>query len=470
MKNLRNIPFNKPKRYKKLLKHNRLNKPHNCRTHLFVLLSALSMMLFWGPVTTHAEREGLFTYLQPYITLEGEYNDNINLTARNRLDDFITTISPGIRFSTMPRSPVTGEFRRVPTAEEKFGLELDARAGFVFYAKEEDNNFISLNGTLNGWYAPTRNLTFRVRDYLIRSDEIRERDYSLTAVEGQQFLSRTNRRETYYRNVFEPSMNYRFGKENLFSLSFRNTLYEIQSRTAEDSVENTISPKLSYWFNVRNGISLEYGLTFARFQRSPDWVGHMGSGRFIHRFNPRTSIFGDYTYLIRNFDSPSIDYSVHRPSVGMEHAFSPTLSGRAQVGYFWQNPNRGSTIGGLYYDLLFTQRAERTTYTLAFQGGYVEEYFTAENLGFTKSHRLIGTVSHRLLERMTVGMRGSYERARYANNNNIDRIWSAGVNASYQILRWLGMSLELSHRENHSNISNRDYSEYRGIFRLTATY
>lgn len=469
MENLSKNSFNKPKRQRRLLKRNRLNKPQNGRTRLIDLLSALGAMLLLIPVMAYAERGGLFTYLQPYITIEGEYNDNINLTARNRMDDFITTISPGIRFSTMPRSPVTGEFRRVPTAEEKFGLELDARAGFVFYAKEEDNNFISLNGTLNGWYAPTRNLTFRVRDYLIRSDEIRERDYSLTAVEGQRFLSRTNRRETYYRNVFEPSMDYRFGRENLFSLNFRNTVYEIQSRTAEDSVENTISPRLSYWFNIRNGIFLEYGLTLARFQRSSDWVGHMGSGRFIHRFNPRTSLFGDYTYLTRDFDSPSIDYSVHRPSVGVEHAFSPTLSGRAQVGYFWRNPNRGPTTGGLYYDLLVTQRAERTTYTLSFQGGYVEEYFTAENLGFTKSHRLIGTVSHRLLERMTVGMRGSYERARYANNN-IDRIWSAGVNTSYQILRWLGMSLELSHRENHSNISDRDYSEYRGIFRLTASY
>ncbi len=433
------------------------------------LLLVIMAILILSSSLTLAEIKDIFTRIQPYITLEGEYNDNINLTARNRKDDFITTLSPGIRFSTMPRSPVTGEFRRTPTAEEKFGLELDARAGFVIYAKEEDNNFISLNGTLNGWYAPTRNLTFRIRDYLIRSDEIRERDYSLTAIEGQRFLSRTSRRETYYRNVFEPSMDYRFGRENLFSLSFRNTLYEIQSRTAEDSVENTINPRLSYWFNIRNGIYFEYGLTFARFQRSADWVGHNGTGRYIHRLNPRTSLFGEYTYLNRDFDSPSVDYSVHRPSVGVEHAFSPTLSGRGQMGYFWRNPHRGSTTGGLYYDLLFTQRAERTTYTLGFQGGYVEEYFTAENLGFTKSHRLIGTVSHRLLERMTVGLRGSYERARYADRG-IDRIWGAGVNASYQVLRWLGLSLELSHRENHSNFSERDYSEYRGILRLTATY
>jgi len=467
MRNLKPNKLDKPEKAMKLIKPSRPRR--FIKGMGFVaMLSALCAMLFLMSGMAYAKGE-LFNYVQPYIALEGEYNDNINLTARNRKEDFITTISPGIRFSTLPRSPVTGEFRRTPTAEEKFGMDFDVRAGFVIYAKEEDNNYISLNGTLNGWYAPTRNLTFRVRDYLIRSDEIREADYSVTAIEGQRLLSRTNRRETYYRNVFEPSAEYRFGRENLFAILFRNTVYEIESRTAEDSMENTINPRLNYWFNVRNGIYLEYGLTFANFERSSDWVGHLATGRFTHRFNPRTSIFGEYTYLNRNFDPPSIDYQVHRPSLGIEHAFSPTLSGRGQVGYFWQDPRRGSTSGGLYYDLLLTERRERTTYTIGFQGGYVEEYFTAENLGFTRSHRIIGTVSHRLFERMTVGGRGSYERAKYATGS-VDRIWGAGVNASYQVLRWLALSLEFSHRENHSNLSERDYSEYRGLLRITASY
>ncbi|MGQ9776882.1 MAG: outer membrane beta-barrel protein [Thermodesulfobacteriota bacterium] len=430
------------------------------------LLLAILLLL---PSFAFSEVKDLFLNFQPYISIEEEYNDNINLTARNRIDDFITTISPGIRFSTLPRSSVTGAFPQTPTAEEKFGMIFDVRAGFVIYAREEDYNYVSLNGLLNGWYAPIKNLTFRVRDYLIRSNEIRETDYSVTAVEGQRLLSRTLRRVLYVRNVFEPSMEYRFGRENLFLINFRNNIYEIQSRTAEDSMENTVNPRLSYWFNIRNGMFLEYALTFGDFERSADWVGHLVTGRFIHRFTPKTSIFGEYTYLYRNFDPPSIDYEVHRPSLGLEHAFSSTLSMRAQAGYFRQNPDRGSTKGGLYYDVLMTERAERTTYTVSFHGGYVEEYFTAENLGFTKSHRLIGTISHRLLERMTVGLRGSYERAKYTDGA-IDRIWGAGINSSYQVLRWLGLSLEFSHRENHSNISERDYSEYRGIFRITASY
>ena len=436
----------------------------------------LLSIIMGTPMGVQAGSEEILSHFQFYVTAQEEYNSNIDLSPnRFKRDDFITTISPGIRFSTTPKSPVTGEFQQTPTAEERYGVDLDFRAGFVFYGKEEDNNFISLNGTLNGWYAFTRNLTFRVRDYLIRSDEIRESDFSATALPGQNLVARTNRRDPYYRNVFEPSLEYRFGRENVVAVNYRNNIYRIKSRTAGDSAENYFNPRVIYWFNVRHGVSFEYGLSLGDFQRSPDLAGHMAMGRYTYRFNPRTSIFGEYTQLWRNFDSPSIDYLVYRPSIGIDHAFSPSLSARAQAGYYAADPRRGSTIDGPFFDLLLTQRAQRTTYMLSLQGGYTEDFFTAENQGFTQYYRTIGRITHQLLQRMSVGLYGSYEWTKNPGTEigfrtPKDQIWGVGGNASYQILRWLSLSLDLSHRENHSNISDRDYSEYRGMFRVTATY
>jgi hypothetical protein len=76
---------------------------------------------------------------------------------------------------------------------------------------------------------------------------------------------------------------------------------------------------------------------------------------------------------------------------------------------------------------------------------------------------------------MSVGLFGSYEWAKYPGSviedkKAKDQIWAVGGDASYQILRWLTVSLDTSYRENHSNISERDYSEYRGMFKVTATY
>ena len=238
----------------------------------------------------------------------------------------------------------------------------------------------------------------------------------------------------------------------------------------------TISiPRLTYWFDIRHGIYLEYGLTLGDFEDSPDLVGHMATGRYIYRFNPRTSIFGEYTQLWRNFDDPGVDYIVYRPSIGIEHAFSPTLSARVQGGYYLADPQMGSTVDGPFFDVLLTKRAQRTTYTLSLQGGYTEDFFTAENQGFTQYYRALGRITYQLLQRMTVGLFGSYEWAKYPgtvieDKTPKDNIWAIGGDASYQILKWLKVSLDVSHRENRSNISDRDYSEYRGIFRITATY
>jgi uncharacterized protein (PEP-CTERM system associated) len=145
------------------------------------------------------------------------------------------------------------------------------------------------------------------------------------------------------------------------------------------------------------------------------------------------------------------------------------------LGYYQANPKKGSTVDGPFFDVLFTQRAQRTTYTLSLQGGYTEDFFTAENQGFVQYYRAIGRITHQLLQRMSVGLYSSYEWDKYPgsevdNKTPKDQIWAVGGNASYQILRWLTVLLDVSHRGNHSNISERDYSEYRGMLKVTATY
>ena len=424
----------------------------------------------------HAELTDILSKFQPYISLEEEFNSNLYLTSHNPVDDFITRAYIGFRFSTLPKSEVTGQFLGAPAGtDEKFGIDLDYRLAPVFYAKETQNNFLGQSGTLNAWYTVDRRLTFRVSEYLIRSEEPREQEYTPGALPNQYLLGTDRTRSIYLRNVVSPSVDYRFGPENHVSINYMNNVYNNQSPSSEDSQENFINPKLAYWFDIRNGIVLEYGLTLGEFQQSPDLTGHMATARYIYRFNPRTSVFGDYTFLRRTFgppragELPNIDYDVHRPTLGIEYAFSPTLSMRAQFGYFLEDPKEGSIASGPYYDISLTQRSEKTTYTLLFQGGYTEDYFTSDNRGFTKYYRGIGTVSHRLKERLTVGLSGSLERPDYGDGQK-DWIWGIWANASYQILKWLALSLEVSHREDHSNIETADYSEYRGIFRITGTY
>ncbi len=423
-----------------------------------------------APSAVLADLGDTLSNFQFSIAGQEEYTSNVFLSAHDKKSDFITTVTPGLRFSTLPRSERTGQFEPAATsAKTRYGLDLDYSMPLVYYAKGSNDNYVGLAGTLNAWYAFDPKWIFRVRNYSVRSEEPREREYVPGALPDQYLLGTDRGRAIYFRNVFEPSLAYQFAKDSLFGLNYRSNIYRNQNSLFGNSREDFVNPKFNYWFDIRNGVSFEYGLTLGQFDRSPDLTGHAGTGRYTYRFGPRTSIFGEYTFLRRDFEQPSPDYDVHRPSIGISHDFSPTLTGRAQVGYFWQIPSIGSTQGGVYYDASLTERARRTTYSVLFQGGYNEDYFTAQNLGFSKYHRVVGIIRHQPMQRMTVGISGSLERAKLSTGE-IDRLWEIRGSASYQVLRWLAFSVEVSHREDHSNEDIRDYDETRGLFRIMASY
>ena len=162
-------------------------------------------------------------------------------------------------------------------------------------------------------------------------------------------LATKTERAVYWRNVVAPTIEYQFGPENRLGVNYRNNIYRTESTGGQDSQENYINPFFSYWFDRRNGISLEYGLTYGDFETNPDLTGHRANARYTYRFSAKTSVFAEYTYSKRTFDSSapsesqfSSDYDIHEPSVGMTFAISPTLTASVQVGYFWAKPKTGS--------------------------------------------------------------------------------------------------------------------------------
>lgn len=398
-------------------------------------------------------------FLAPFqfsVSVQEEFNSNIFLTDRAPKHDFITNVSAGLTFLQ---------------AEKNYGIDLNFLIGYIFYAKYHDLNYLTIGpSTLNAWYALSPRLTFRVRDYIIRSDEGREQIYSANAQQNQ-FLLSTVRGEPaiYIRNVFEPSLDYKFGKENLFTILYRNNYYNNQSPRFQNSMENTINPKLTYWFDIHNGVSLDYYFTYDAYEHSPDQFINGVTPRYTYRFDPRTSIFGEYHFEYQDFQSPGIDYYVHNPSLGITYQFTPTLSGLAQVGYYWQIPARGGKSQGPTFNVSLTQNLERTTYTLSFVGGYTEDYVTAQNLGFTKTYALYGTIKHQLTQKMRVGLTGSVERDSYSTERK-DWVYGIWGDVSYSILKWLTASLRASYVQDHSTLNAFTYVDYRVILGLTATF
>jgi hypothetical protein len=444
---------------------------------LNALLYALCAMLLWIPSIVHADVSDILSRFQLYATVDETYDTNIDLTPNNKRDDFITSLGVGIKFSTLPRAEKTREFQQPSAGEETaYGVNLDFLPAYMIYAKDTSDDYLSLLGNLDAWYTWDRRLTFRVKDYLIRSQEQLEQSYSSEALPGQVLLGTQAGRPIYIRNVVSPSLEYRFGREDLISINYMNNIYRNESPLHEDSTENYISPALTYWFNIRNGISISYALDLGNFERSSDMTGNIATGRYTYRFNPKTSIFGDFKFEARDFDPQtigSVNYEVYTPTIGFQHAFSPTLSLTASFGYFWQTQKIGEDESGPVYNVVLTQRAERTTYTLGVQGGYTQDYFTADNLGFAIYEQVIGSITHQFAERVSATLSARYQRADYRKGlekGRVDNIWGVGGNLSYQVLRWLGCTVNLSYAENQSNRDINDYTDFRAMVGIRATY
>jgi hypothetical protein len=390
----------------------------------------------------------------PYVSVEEEYNDNIDLTSKNENEDFITTIRPGLKYSNM---------------DAFSGIDLDYNAGFVFYGKNENLNYISHNGSLNAKYLTKKHINFFLRDSFIRSDDPREREFFTPLEENKFVLSTNTERNTYWRNVVSPTVEYQFSPQNRVGINYRNNIYKTDSSTPDDSQEDYINPFLTWQFDKKNEIYLEYGYTIGNFESSSDFTAHRANARYSYYFRPQSTVFGEYTFTTRNFDPPSIDYDIHEPSIGITYAFNPNFNASAQVGYFVKEPETGSNTDGISYKANVTNRDVKTTYVLNLEGGYNEDYFTSENLGFSRYHRLTGSITHFLAMRTSAGLYGDIERAKFDTGRK-DWTWGIGGTFSHRPLEWLTLSLDVSHRNRDSNISIDDYTENRGILKITATY
>ena len=127
-------------------------------------------------------------------------------------------------------------------------------------------------------------------------------------------------------------------------------------------------------------------------------------------------------------------------------------------------------MGSPFYDVVFTQQAQRTTYTLGFQGGYIEEYFSADSRGFAKYNQVVGTVTHLLTQRASATLSGRYQRAEYYRDVPTDNLYGADGGISYQLFRWLTLGFNLNYSQNASSGEEEDYKDYRATFRITASY
>jgi hypothetical protein len=382
------------------------------------------------------------------------YDDNIDFAPTNEISDYITGLTPSLAFDIL---------------KEHTDFRLYYAPTFVFYKDNQQNNTTRHRATLTWGQELSRYLRFDLSDTYYRSEEPIEYSDVVVGV-------RTGRR-TYQRNLGNASVSFLFGPENAFTVGYGVNHLKNEDPTIDDGRIQTPNANLAYWFNVKNGVELNYIYTEAEFWKDvgtprDDYTGHDAGGRYIHRFTRHTSIFARYNYTNRDFDDGLFeeDFDVNEVAAGFEHAFSPDTSLLLAGGYFIVKFEESGDYSDPTYDVLFTRRFERGSFTLGGTGGwwFYGDYIDPEFRGITRYYSGNMRFEYRLAERFSVYAEGSYR----IDRNVVDREWetirgNAGI--SWNFLQYFALALDYRYAERDDDLDSRDYKNNRVMLRLTAS-
>lgn len=394
------------------------------------------------------------------VSASEEYVKNTNLeTGDDEEDDWITLVGPGLTFT-------------LKTEETEAKLDYDVR--YAAYAQNDANDtfrhFLTLSG-FNG-IPISEHLTLDLDESLQISEEPIEL--------SEDVVSERRSRERYYRNTAGGRINYHFGERDFLYAGFHHIFLENDDPSLQDSQRYRPMAGITYWFDIRNGLSLDYSFTRGEFDES-DTRGefdesegfdqHVSTATYTHRFSPRTQ--GNLSYTYDSFDYEEgleEDYVVHSGSLGLSRQLTERLSGSISGGYYVWDPEQSDGNSGFTgtASLDGTFPFERGALAFNSSSGYRQQFFEAENLGFSKYHRFSATLSYRPLEKLTTSVSGFYQRDDYQETDpdREDNTWGGSGDVRYRLFGWLSASVGYTYRERDSSVDGNDSQDSRVRFTL----
>jgi len=401
----------------------------------------LIWILYLMPALSLAKPPSVSTFLD----LTSEYNDNIYWSYSSKKEDWINRIRPGISI-------------HIPGYHKE--LKLNYMAGFEFFANHSEENTITHNANASASFQPTERLDLEITDFYSRSRNLAEVD----------IYGVGRRRETYWQNTVSPSLKYTFGPNRVFSCAYRYNIMHFSHFKTQNSIEHTATTGVFYGINNQNNLSLNYTFTHGEFESVwGNLNGHVISLVYEYLFSTHTRIYLTGSYSLRHYTA-STDYKIYEGKVGINHAFSPQLSGKIDGGYFLQDPEIGSQSGGFTGSASLTYRYKRSQLNILAEKGYSEAYFTTVNLGYTTYWLVSINFSHQLTPVLNISINGSYNKNKFKFTNRAYKYWTGSVNLNYTPVKWFTAYLTYERTTLDADISVEGYTVNRVILGLHFVY
>jgi len=283
-------------------------------------LLMIAIIVLFGVLVSFTNSWSAFE-IHPRLMVGEEYNDNIDLDDKNKKDDWITTVAPGISLTYGARS---------------LDAVIDYSLYFRFYKNHSSNDEDSIKEAQRG----TATLSF-----------FPGRPFTLLVSE----------------TVTNVALNQRDNNVDYNTSKNRTTLYKTK-----------VAPQ--YRWQLTPTFSVVYGYDYNRDdyvdKRGDDTEEHVGHVSLVKQVSSATDVFTRYSYTDHNTQYNSEDgygdYDRQDYTVGINQQVSSRISGSIEGGYTQINYKSGSDSGNPTVTMDASYRySAPVTFTLGYSYDYV---------------------------------------------------------------------------------------------------
>jgi len=393
--------------------------------------------------------------IQPSMTLSTTYDDNIFLNDDYKRSDMITALTPGFDI-------------RIVTDNSR--IQTSYAPSFVKFHKYPEYDNVRHDAQLNFQNRLTDRLKLNFQDSYLRTDEPLDDDFYEEDIVGQNVRKSRN---TYERNTANISLDYQFGPRDHWIFGYKHSLLENEDPTEDNAVSHGPYTEYSYWFNVANGITLDYeyqDYNYSNEEESEaaedDFYSHSSSITYTHKFSTQTSVNGQYGITTETNDHDSDDDCViHDTSVGISHAFTPHLSISAGTGYYKEVNEGSDDEEGLSYNLGLNKKIERGNLSLRAERGWDQGYMEVDERDFTRYWSISGNANYSLLQHLDAYASLAY-RENDEDNDADEDIYSGKCGLNWQFSQWYFLDLSYEYHQRQSQDPDDDYTDNRVMFQI----
>ncbi len=389
-----------------------------------------------------------------FVTVEGVYDDNFDLSERNKRSNFREILTPGL--SVRGSSGLSFlEASYAPSVVHDSVEEGDVRVFHLFDTK--------------GSLALSPRLDLNAHNHFVRTDEPAVVD-----------IRRVRRgRVSVLQNTFSSNLTYRQETWTLVPRYDVTLSRESQAEgiPGERSLVQTFGADGKLDILARNTLAAGYEFTVGEFKIGQDFTGSLGRLALSRQLDPLDTVLLEGSVTHRDIQGES-DFNIYRGNIGFRRDVSPRYTVEARVGYGITDIRDSENLVEYQLKSAYTGRLVRVAFT---SGQSLQETFLErENVGVTRTRESTVDVSYEPIDRLTLSLRGRVAENRFLQSTpfttevggrkRTDLVIEGGPELVFRLTRLFSLTVGYLYTNVDSNLRGFGYQDNRAHAGLTATY